>query len=227
MAVDQKKFKGVRIALAIVTAFSALFAFAGCRKPQEEPPIVEVKNVDLYISMQENAADEDWTDRIRFEGLSELNATTLADIPADLTQGIGDKSDRTGRKYFAFSYYLYNHSERAISYEMCVNIERSTGTILNALRVLVVEGDKKITQGDIYAKPETTDEGRKVLEDHTDYETQPFESDKMVCKRSVSNFAQNTKVKHTLLVWIEGWDIDCNETMLASSVRMNISITGA
>ena len=110
---------------------------------------------------------------------------------------------------------------------MCVNIERSTGTILNALRVLVVEGDKKITQGDIYAKPETTDEGRKVLEDHTDYETQPFESDKMVCKRSVSNFAQNTKVKHTLLVWIEGWDIDCNETMLASSVRMNISITGA
>lgn len=209
----------------IVTSFLSLGLFAACRKPVDDPPIKVEGNVQLYISMKED--DPDPSNHIWVDNMSEQVPTTLADIPADLTQGLGDKSDRTGRTYFAFSYYLMNLSDYAISYETCVNIEEAKGTILDSLRVMVIEGDKSLQDGDVYAKPETTFEGRDVLKEHTDYTTQPFVSDSLVCRRNASNFAQGTKIKQTVLVWIEGWDIDCNETILASSVKMSVTVTGA
>ncbi len=226
----QTKKKGVvwysLVIATIVTSFLLLGVFAGCRKPSEEPPDVTVEgNVQLYISMKED--DPDPSDRIWVEGMSEQVPTTLAEIPANLTQGLGDKTDRAGRTYFAFSYYLMNLSEFAISYEMCVNIEESKGNILDALRVMVIEGDKNVSEGEVYAKPETTFEGRDLLTENTNYTTKAFVSDSMVCKRNASNFGKGTKIKQTLLVWIEGWDIDCNDSILASSVKLSVSITGS
>lgn len=226
---QEKHVSSVWKPIALLILICALFTSAvACRgTPSEEPPDppITVDTVELFLSMDDPDEEEKWKTTLTVAGMDGLKDTTFANINSNLTQGVGDKSDRINKTYFAFSFYLINGSTCSVSYEMKVNVARSTGTILDAVRVLLVEGDKPITQGDIYAKAESTQEGRDALAEHTDYQTKTFESDSVVCTRRVDGFAQNAKVKHTLVVWLEGWDVDCTDAILSHSFAMDIGIS--
>lgn len=189
-------------------------------------PLITVgsSNLELCLSMKENTSDLQTS--LTVDGMQGQDATTFAFIPSDITQGIGNKSDTKNRTYFAFSFYLINRSERDVSYEMTVNVsENSSQALLNAVRVMVIEGEKSTSEGDIYARPEASDEARNHLAEKTEYTTQPFVSNTVVCKRQSSGLEKDGKIKQTLVVWIEGNDMDCNDSILATSLTMDLSIT--
>lgn len=226
---QKKHTRSVFLPLILLFLILALLAGAvGCRKREEpnepvKPPVV-LNTVRLWACMTESDNEEDLQTTLSVDGMRGMQATTLADIKSDITHGVGDKSDRANGAYFAFSFYLFNKSDCDVSYEMSVNVVSSTGTVLDAVRVMVIENDKSLAQGDVYAKAESTEEGRNILKEKTSYSTQSFVSDRVICTRKASGFKKDTKVKQTFLVWLEGWDVDCNNGILSQSFSMNISV---
>ena len=187
---------------------------------------VEGKELEVYLSMTDDESDVHTA--LSIEGLTGLDATTLEYIKQDranITENVGDKSDRANKTYFAFSFYFINRSHRAVAYDLSVNVHESTGNILNAVRVMMIEGEAGWDGGEIFAKPEATQEGKDRLSANVNYTTKPFKSAEVICSLGPKNLAQNAKVKQTMVVWLEGWDIDCTEQILSNSLTMSLTLS--
>jgi len=214
-----------RIAMIICLVFLVLFAGFTVYGSKVGNFVVRIENTKANISacITENP-EKDGTTRFSVPGVKGQNPTTFTDIPKNISEGIGIKNDTEKGRYLAFSFYLLNRSDRAVDYDMTVEITDSVGTTANALRVMIVEGDKEISEGEIFAKPEADDAGRAELKAHTDYQTIDFVSDKIVLKKTVQAFPVNETVKYTVVFWLEGWDKDCNNDILGDRMKMRMDI---
>ena len=194
--------------------------------PDDGNPLVVVGSGDakIFLTSQEDYTDDnDLQTVLTIRGMDGQCPTTLGSIKSDITRGLGDKSDRTGKSYLAFSFYIVNRSERVVSYEMTVNVLEATGNVLGAVRVMLIEGDAPLSAGTVYAHPEKTQEATDRLAEKTGYTTTSFESDSVICKKQSSGL--ETRVKQTIIVWLEGWDDDCNNDILNCSLKLNMEIT--
>ena len=107
-----------------------------------------------------------------------------------------------------------------MDYDMSLNVVDSVGRAIDIMRVMIIEGDAE--GGDIYANPEASEEGENWLKQHTSYETIAFISEKQLMAKRVTDFQPEDKVKYTIVIWVEGWDMDCTDERLQDRIKMKL-----
>lgn len=184
----------------------------------------------------------DKTSRFDVPGIEYLSDTTFHDLPDTLPNDVGVKNDEKC-KYLAFSFYLLNLTDRAVSYDMSIEIvDEWTGKDENykpsdALRILILEerefdenmeGNKNLkADGAVYARREDSQEGideLKAANYPPDKVTYFSEGDVIVNEKEIP-FGLNEVKKYTVVLWLEGYDISCKQELIGGRLKMKMSFS--
>lgn len=187
--------------------------------------------------------NKDLTSRFDVPGIEYLSAATYGELPDSIKEGIGIKNDEK-RRYMAFSFYLLNLTDRAIEYDMSVEIvDELAGTKdrnykpSDALRILVLEereldgelegsGALK-ADGRVFAREESSQEGIDELakaeypQDKITY----FLDDKLIVNETNIPFALKEVKKYTVVIWLEGYDISCKDELIGGRLKMRMNFS--
>ena len=145
--------------------------------------------------------------------------------------------------FYSFSFYLHNDSDRAVDVDMYL---RNDGIVTSpdndsgyhvddAIKVMLVEGENTLLSDEtyiVYSKSESTEERRDYLYEHIQYEDKivPFYSNDTIINRSGDNGYRAMKSgeikKFTLCIWLEGWDMDCEDPILGEKMKMSVDFVG-
>ena len=166
-------------------------------------------------------------------------------LPNNIAKHDGEHSiyETRGRySFYSFSFWLVNNSDRAVDVDMRINIDSVTigsnktdAHIDDAVRVMVIEGEPLLSDGNyiIYKKPEKNAENEKQLNDNIEYGTQntvPFVSDICVMNREgdlgYKNLTVGDTLRFTIVIWLEGHDVECIDPIIGESLKMSIDFTG-
>ncbi len=185
--------------------------------------------------------ENDLTSRFEVPGIEYLSETTFHDLPDALPQNIGFKNDQK-RKYMAFSFYLLNLTDRAISYDMSIEIvDELAGTKdrnykpSDALRILILEEqgmDENLeghgilkSDGTVYAREEDSQAGLDELEkaDYPPDIVTYFADGSMIVHEKEVPFALDEIKKYTVVLWLEGFDISCKQELVGGRLKMRMT----
>ena len=167
-----------------------------------------------------------------------------SNLPDDIAQHDGEHSvwetsDRMA--YFSFSFWIVNNSDRAVDVDWQMYIDGMT--VINteqyshmddAVRIMVIEGEPLLSENTyrIYKKAEKTQEDEDHLNSHIAYgthNTYTFENDVCIFDRSddlgILNFEAGGTRRFTIVIWLEGWDVDCVDMIRSETMKMSINFT--
>lgn len=115
-----------------------------------------------------------------------------------------------GDGFMTYTCYLKNVGNDACNYVYSINIATATNNIDAAIRVMVIH-EKDTTsiasnpKSVIYAKAQGENQ---VNVGQAEKWTQKFVSDNVICEEEEVDFYAGSIDKFTVILWIEGWDID-------------------
>lgn len=149
---------------------------------------------------------------------SQLNAKISESITNISGKIIPDNIDEidgvhNGKNYIAYTFYLQNGGEIAVPCEYSMDMSNITSGLDEAIRLkLYVDGVPTT-----YAK---------VKRDGTGPEpgTEPFYSSTVMTKGRLEALAPGEVVKFTVVIWIEGTDPDCLDSLLGGQLKAEMKI---
>ena len=187
--------------------------------------------------------DSDKTSQFDVPGIEYLSPTTFKDLSDSLSHNVGIKNDEQN-KYIAFSFYLLNLTDRAVGYDMSVEIVDELAGTKNgnykpsdALRILILEerelnesleGSKSLkADGTIYAREEDSEEGKEELKkaEYPSDKVTYFANDKLIVNAKEIALAVDEVIKYTVVIWIEGYDVSCTDELIGGRLKMKMNFS--
>lgn len=213
---------------------------------------VDGNDLGFAIYMKEDKSD--LGTHLSVPMLDDMTDTTFEDIAAQyvrdsIVNGLGPKNDEEHKRYLAFSFVLVNLSDRMVNYDFELTViasEDGVGgkKVESAMRILLLrewkydegptyealeteaEKDRFFRDGKIYALAEETEDAKDQLKEFTNYETEDFISAVQLLKITETDFEASSEVKYTVVMWLEGWDVDCANAIMGGRIKMRLDITG-
>lgn len=238
-----KRLKVMRVStIAIITTLIILLFFAGFtiygNKVGNFVINVDLRNdIRLSLSAQEDLSQQ--TERLAYGALTELVDTTYEWLPKNITQkGMGNISDDERSRYMAYSFYLINNSARAVDCDMVLNLVDIVGDPVGMMRVMLIEEDAgTFSEGNrIYALKEDTPERKTAMEtdlavNHKPYTVDYFQIEKgdtegPLFSVEIKDLDAGAHRRYTIVVWLEGCDLDTNSNHIGARAKMQLDITG-
>lgn len=186
--------------------------------------------------------ENDKTSRFDVPGIEYLAPTTYHELPDSVSSGIGVKNDENNQ-YMAFSFYLLNLTERAVNYDLSIEIlDELAGTKddgykpSDVLRILILteselneefEGSASLKEdGKVYARKEDAQEGMDALKpaEYPDGKVTDFLEGDTVVKTEGNEFDEDGILKFTVVLFLEGYDISCTPELIGGRLKMKMSI---
>ena len=174
------------------------------------------------------------TSKLSAAAAKNITNISIKDLPADLNDLDGSHN---GDNYLAYTFYVKNAGELACNFKYSLVISRATLGIEAAARVRVYYNPDyyKARTGEYnysgdyvdYAKPKTGGNGEPETDIYGKKQTN-FVRDDLIAEGETYNFAPNDIGKVTVVIWLEGDDLDCNDDVLGGQLRVDMlmEITG-
>ena len=136
---------------------------------------------------------------------------TQGDLPSNI-----DKIDgsHNGQNYLAYTFYVKNEGDASITYDAGIDITEMHLAIDEAMRVKIYFNGTP----SVYAKP--TMSNRDLAEP----DTIPFISKTRIIHLKSRNIDVGKMDKYTVVVWLEGEDPDCVNSILGGSVKLSMKM---
>lgn len=168
---------------------------------------------DDMIVLGLKLSDEQKFDRPRGELIAKpvknMWNITQSDIPSNVDSVDGEHN---GENYLAYTFYAKNEGEGNIKYEASINITEMHLEIDEAMRVKVyVNGVPTV-----YAK------AMKSNRDKPEPSTTAFIAKTRIVRFGSKNLDIGKIDKYTVVVWLEGEDPDCVNSILGGSVKLSM-----
>ena len=211
----ERKIKAIKIGVLIIILFLIILYF-----------ILRIvyETGDFTISLDPNFAKK--SGLIMYERSDEktarqiLKATKVDFMDNISVKWLPDNLDEQGEgahngdNYLAYTFYVENRGSEVINYWYQILIDDVIKNVDRAVRVMVfLNGEKTL-----YAKPnETTGEPEDG--------TTPFYSDKEIMVTGRKDFKPGDIDKFTIVIFIEGDDPDCVDSLIGGEMKMHMEIT--
>ncbi len=128
-------------------------------------------------------------------------------LPNDMTNPLGEHN---GDNYLAYTFCIENIGEKIVDYRYEVLIDDVIKNVDEAVRVRIYKNEDFVT----YAKMSA----RGVPE----VNTEAFGSDSMITVKHVENFKPGDIDKYTVVFWLEGSDLECNDNLLGGEFKFHM-----
>ena len=117
-----------------------------------------------------------------------------------------------GKNYMAYTYYIRNAGKEDLGYNAKITLDSCAKGAEEAVRVAVWRNGDRI----VYAAPSSNGDPEKGCEN--------FQSDKVVCSYREENFLVGNVDKYTIVIWMEGDDPECVDSIIGGSVEFSMRI---
>lgn len=128
-------------------------------------------------------------------------------LPNDLYKGEGEHN---GYNYLAYSFYVENTGENTVDFWTETVIDDVIKNVDDAVRIRIYKDEQYVT----YAKLGANGSPEK--------DTTPFVSDKLINMDHIENFKPGDKIKYTIVLWLEGTDLECTDNILGGEFKVHM-----
>lgn len=177
---------------------------------------VAVDNPDTTYSITLCEHDDFRTKSSRLTNDQQVKITNICGegLPKNIDQVDGEHN---GDHYLAYTFYCKNIGSGRTSMQYEVTFNNVTNHIDECIRVRVyVDGEYKD-----YAK--TRSDGGGIEPHLCDKE---FSGNYVVCRETVPDVAPDAFVRFTVVIWVEGDDPDCNDSVVNGKIKFDMQIEG-
>lgn len=174
--------------------------------------------------------------------LMEVNPYTINDLPAKLDNAVGNNSFNN---VVAYTFWIRNNGDKEYSIDWHTILNNSTKNVSEAVWIMLFK-DGELS---IYAKKNEDDTRAKVdglshtwpyysvLKDKESckeiadgvysIEATEYESDRLVTSEYELSMKPGEKHKFTVVIWVEGYDEDCTESILGGHAGYSMTFVEA
>lgn len=148
--------------------------------------------------------------RLQADAVKEITNISGNDLPLNLNNINGQHN---GENYIAYTFYLKNTGVDTVTYQADLSITNATNNIDAAIRVRVYTDGESVT----YAKTKNDGSG-------PEYGTKEFHTGSIVMSHQRKAFAPGDMVKYTVVIWIEGDDPECVDSVIGGNAKLQMDI---
>ena len=137
-----------------------------------------------------------------------------------LPENVDTEADgsHNGQNYIAYSFYIENQGDEILNYHYEIFVDDIIKNVDEAIRIRIYRNGEEKT----YAK-------RNFLNNQPENDTEPFKEIKdakgVIISEKVTDFKPDDLDRMTVVVWIEGDDPDCEDSLLGGEIKMHMVIT--
>lgn len=144
------------------------------------------------------------------DSLQYMDNITESWLPNDIDDIEGPHN---GNNYLAYTFFVKNISDESTEYRTNIDILSVIKNVDDAIRVAVYKNGEKT----VYAK-------RRPDTYLPEVGTEPFYSNTQVMNVLHENFEPGQVDKYTVVVWLEGNDLECIDSILGGEMKMIMTI---
>lgn len=173
---------------------------------------INLNRLELYRKGIAIAADGDFTKptaRLNADTIQDATNITMEDLPDDLDEIDGDHN---GKNYMAYTYYVRNAGKEDVGYNATITLDSCAKGAEEAVRVAVWKNGKRT----VYAEPAADGKEEEGCETFYDHNT--------VCNYIEKEFLVGNVDKYTIVIWMEGEDPECVDSIVGGSVQFSMNI---
>ena len=201
----------VPIAMAVIVAILAIVYVISLLYDEYGSFTVTVNKMDnakYALTLSETPDFANPVGRLNCKAKKDITNIDGTTLPLDLNEIDGTHN---GENYVAYTFYCKNAGNREVSYEYQLVIRNMTLDIEKAVRVrLYVNG----VYTD-YARTKTDGTGAEE-------NTTEFYTERTICRGQFDGFAPGAVTKYTAVIWLEGNDVDCIDTILGGEFKIDM-----
>lgn len=132
-------------------------------------------------------------------------------IPEDIAN-LGGGS-HNGDDYLAYTFYMENTSENITDYWVSVTISD------------VIKNMDEVVRIKLYRNQEPSTFAKMSIDGDPEEGTTPFAKDDLVTSWHVENFAPGSIDEYTLVIWVDGDDLECTDNILGGEFKIQMNFT--
>lgn len=164
--------------------------------------------LDNNIVIYDNVNYKVYRGNIQVESLDFYDNISEKWLPDDIESIDGSHN---GEDYLAYTFYIENMGDDSVNYYYELTIDDVIKNLDEAVRFRIYENGKSIT----YAKKSRTTGKAEI-------NTVPFKNNKTVVLKKVSNFEPGQVNKYTVVMWLEGDDLECTNEILGGELKVHL-----
>ena len=164
------------------------------------------------LIMYENPVERDEKRILKSDNLEFLDHISINWIPENVASSSG--GSHNGDNYIAYTFYIENKGIENITYWYSTIIDDVIKDVDEAVRVRIYLNNEST----IYAK-------RNKITGESEEGTVGFYSDKFVEIQQRTDLKPGEVDKFTIVMWIEGDDPDCIDSLIGGEIKMHMEIT--
>lgn len=208
LRMDRLRLLLLGMMLLVVILFIAAFA-------QEKMGnfTINLDRLELYrrgISIADNGDFDGATARLTAATVKDATNISIEDLPQNLDSA--KDGNHNGKNYMAYTYYVRNAGKEDLSYIARITLDSCSKGAEKAVRIAVWRNGKCV----IYAAP--------AKNGGTEQNCKNFKSDDVVCEYEEKNFLVGNVDKYTIVIWMEGDDPECVDSIIGGSVELSMHI---
>lgn len=130
----------------------------------------------------------------------------------------GNYTDPRGYTYLGYTFFLKNDGTTTVDLSFDILITQVTRNVDSATRIMLVEDENKKI---VYLKNDGTE--KHPFDQTPDELCEYFKDDKAICNHKILNFKPNDIKKFSLIIWLEGWDPECTDSVKGGQIKMEMT----
>ncbi len=210
-----KKIRPILISVLLCSIFFLIVIAVTSNRQGNLTIFVDRSSLRKCLSLSESKTLSDPKGKMYGPSIMEAWDTTEDYVPTitDLIDG-----DSSGDNYIAYTFYVFNSGIENLDYSMSLNVENKSNDLDEAIRVklYVIDEDSNSLLNATYAK-------KNSLTNEPESGTVAFENDKVIVSHTVTDFEPDEVTKYSLVIWIEGADVDCTNDKIGGSISLSMS----
>lgn len=197
--------------LGMMLLVALLFVFAFIQEKMGNFTI-NLNRLELYRKGISIADDGDFTQataRLLADTVKDATNISIDDLPSDLDEIEGSHN---GKNYMAYTYFVRNAGKEDLGYVAKIKLDACSKGAEDAVRIAVWRNGERT----VYAEPAA---------DGSDEEgCTSFEKSNLVCTYTEDEFLIGNVDKYTIVIWMEGDDPECVDSIIGGSVQFSMNI---
>ena len=173
---------------------------------------INLNRLELYrkgISISETGDFKGATAKLVADTVADATNISIDDLPENIDDISGSHN---GKNYMAYTYYIRNAGKEDLGYNAKITLDSCAKGAEKAVRVAVWRNGDRI----VYAAPSADGDPEDGCVN--------FQSDKTVCSYREENFLVGNVDKYTIVIWMEGDDPECVDSIIGGSVEFSMRI---
>lgn len=213
---EKKKFEKILKIIVLSTVFLLAITYFVLSIIYEAGPFTITLDENLTkksgLVMFEKTSNKYEKRILESENLEFLDNISVNWIPADVHNSAG--GSHNGDNYIAYTFFLENQGVESINYWYSTIIDDVIKDVDEAIRVRIYLND----ESRIYAK-------KSKISGQAEPGTNKFYSEEIVQVRQRTDMKPGEVDKFTIVIWIEGDDLECIDSLIGGAIKMHMEIT--